>query len=27
VKLFLDSAGAAGSHVLFDPLVDDLLIG
>ncbi|HEV2791272.1 MAG TPA: hypothetical protein VGV69_08260, partial [Solirubrobacterales bacterium] len=27
VKLFLGSAGAGGSHVLFDPLVDDLLIG
>ncbi len=27
VRLFLDSAGAAGSHVLFDPLADDLLIG
>jgi hypothetical protein len=26
VRLFLDSA-AAGSHVLFDPLADDLLIG
>ena len=26
VKLFLDSASAAGSHVLYDPLVDDLLI-
>lgn len=27
VKLFLDSSSAAASHVLFDPLVDDLLIG
>lgn len=27
VKLFLDSSGAGSSHVLFDPLVDDLLIG
>jgi hypothetical protein len=27
VKLFLDSSSAAGSHVLFDPMVDDLLIG
>jgi hypothetical protein len=27
VKLFLDSAGATGSHVLYDPMVDDLLIG
>jgi hypothetical protein len=27
IKLFLDSAAAAGSHVLFDPMVDDLLIG
>lgn len=26
VKLFLDSSSAAGSHVLFDPMVDDLLI-
>lgn len=27
VKLFLESAGTGGSHVLLDPLVDDLLIG
>jgi hypothetical protein len=27
IKLFLDSAAAAGSHVLLDPMVDDLLIG
>lgn len=27
VKLFLDSASAGGTHVLFDPMVDDLLIG
>jgi hypothetical protein len=27
VKLFLGSAAAGGSHVLYDPKVDDLLIG
>ncbi|HEV7482898.1 MAG TPA: zinc ribbon domain-containing protein [Solirubrobacterales bacterium] len=27
VRLFLDSAGAGGSHVLFDPMADELLIG
>ncbi len=26
VRMFLDSAGAAGSHVLFDPMADDLLV-
>jgi hypothetical protein len=26
VRMFLDSASAAGSHVLFDPMADDLLV-